>query len=490
MKRLLGKICGCLFAAVLVSLTPAVLAQNLDDILGGFEGESVSDYVSDSDTDAMAEKKLTGSVQISGSYNYREHDAFTGTNYTGLQKLRTRLNLQYDTALPFRSFDTDWQMRAAAYAFYDWAYLIHNRHSYSNDVLNDNEWEAEIQEFWIQGKLAENVDMRVGRQIVNWGRSDSIRVLDVLNPLDSREPGLADIEDLRLPVTMVKTNVYFGDWDLALIAIPETRFSKFPSAGSDFSQPSNPYAPLSPFREKEPQDIRDTSWAAGLTGVFSGWDISFHAARFWRDRPYLNPNFNPLLPFPAFNASTLEHSRITMVGLGGNYTVGSWLFKAELAHTDGIDFTTTTPFNLGVFIPGTGVVPFPNGTVEKQQVDALVGIEYYGFADTTISLEIANHHIVDYQNNFRPLQVYRDTMETALRYTRSLINDRLNITALGMMFGDHGQHGGLVRLSAEYDIRDALVLSGGVIYYDEGNVSPFTFIDKNDRVFAEVKYSF
>ena len=52
---------------------------------------------------------------------------------------------------------------------------------------------------------------KLGRQIVNWGRSDTVRVLDVINPLDNREPGLVDIEDLRLPVTMARVD-YFPKW--------------------------------------------------------------------------------------------------------------------------------------------------------------------------------------------------------------------------------------------------------------------------------------
>ena len=33
---------------------------------------------------------------------------------------------------------------------------------------------------------------------------DNLRVTDVLNPMDLRVPGLTDIDDLRLPVTMIK----------------------------------------------------------------------------------------------------------------------------------------------------------------------------------------------------------------------------------------------------------------------------------------------
>ncbi len=65
--------------------------------------------------------------------------------------------------------------------------------------------------------------------------SDTLRVLDVLNPLDNREPGRADIEDLRRPVTMVKLDWHIGrNWRLTGIAIPEIRFDDLPALGTDF----------------------------------------------------------------------------------------------------------------------------------------------------------------------------------------------------------------------------------------------------------------
>ncbi len=54
---------------------------------------------------------------------------------------------------------------------------------------------------------------KVGRQIVIWGRSESLRVLDVLNPLDNREAGRVDIEDLRRPLAMVRVDAYQKLWD-------------------------------------------------------------------------------------------------------------------------------------------------------------------------------------------------------------------------------------------------------------------------------------
>ena len=81
------------------------------------------------------------------------------------------------------------------------------RSNYTQDVRDDYIWEVDFREVWLQGSVSRSVDAKLGRQIVNWGRSDTVRVLDVLNPLDNREPGLVDIEDLRRPVMMVRVDV-------------------------------------------------------------------------------------------------------------------------------------------------------------------------------------------------------------------------------------------------------------------------------------------
>ena len=57
-----------------------------------------------------------------------------------------------------------------------------------------------------------------------WGKSDNIRVTDVLNPLELREPGLVDLEMIRLPVTMTKLDYYIKGLNLSGIVIHEVRY--------------------------------------------------------------------------------------------------------------------------------------------------------------------------------------------------------------------------------------------------------------------------
>ena len=163
----------------------------MDDILGGFDEEDPTfEVTASSDVAPMGEPRwwdLSGSLEASGSFNYLRHKSATGTNYFGLQRLRGRVNLQLDADL-----SEGWKARLEGWAFYDTAYAIYGRERYTKEVLNDYQFDAQVGEAWIYGSLLDWLDLKVGRQIVIWGRSESLRVLDVLNPLDNREPGRAD----------------------------------------------------------------------------------------------------------------------------------------------------------------------------------------------------------------------------------------------------------------------------------------------------------
>jgi hypothetical protein len=472
-----------------------------EDVFGGFEDDADGEDGEDDSpppTDRFWE--LTGSLSLGGSVNYLKHRAFKEpgetTDYGGLQRLRSRLNLQLDLDLPL-----DWKMRIAGFAFYDWAYLLNGRSNYSDDVLDLYEWEVDFQEFYLQGSPLDDLDLKVGRQVVNWGRSDSLRVLDVLNPLDNREPGLTDIEDIRRPTTMLKADYYLGDWSLSLIAIPELRFDYLPPVGNDFAPVTETIGTVGYFAAPEwkpSASFKNTEWAVRLMGIFSGWDISFHYANHWLNAPYFDPVINVIPPPPpppllppdvSFDGTKTRYSRVQMAGTGANYTLGSWLFKSEFAWVDGTHYTTSEEFDLSTF--GLGVIDVPTGTVRKDRIDFMAGVEYYGFNNTNISLEIANRHIIDYQSNMRPnFGVRENQVETAIRITRSFMNERLDLTVLGIIYGTKAQDGSVVRAEARYDILDGLEAALGMVFYQKGKTPFFQNIARNDRIFFEVKYSF
>jgi hypothetical protein len=443
---------------------------SLDDVLGGFdepssekgELEAVLDGFEEQDaaTATLAEPveaknwNLTGDLTLSTSYNYAHEAPDPGqTDYRGLSRLRSTLGLELDGRI-----SDSWRAHVDGYGFYDLAYAINGRDNYTDEVLDDYQSEIELGEAYLQGSLSQRVDLKLGRQIVVWGKSDNLRVTDVLNPLDLREPGMVDIEDLRLAVAMAKLDYYTSDWNLSTMIIPEVRFSKTPPFGSDF-YPS----PAPPPPEKIPAVALDSiQYAVSANGIFSGWDLSFYAADIYSDQPHL---------FMGSDGLRLKHARISMLGAATNVALGNWLLKAEAAGFSGLQYSN---------LPG----------VEKDRSDILLGMEYSGFDDTTLSLESVRRHVHGFSSAMEQAGYIEDEWQTALRYQGEFLHARLKLVAVATLYGPALDEGGFGRFSAAYDLKDALTVTGGLVLYEDGERPPFVGVGDNDRLFAEIKYSF
>ena len=337
------------------SVAGEVCAQDeaeLDQILSGFEDvqksdEDLEEVIEGFDDDGQREKKkaereeeeilegfdeesaeaerpvprqaylpdllsLDGYFKLASTYNLHHHQApGTDTDWHGLSRLRAKVMLELDA-----KFSDSWQARVAGHGFYDFAYEIQGRDNFTQDVLDENESELELGEVWLLGSITDQLDLKAGRQIVVWGKSDNIRVTDVLNPLDLREPGLTDLENLRLPVTMTKMDYFMWGLNLSAMVIHEVRYNKEPAFGSDFY----------PFPEPPPTNetpntgfnIDNTQLALALNGIFHGWDASLYGAYFYDKTPHFELDSNA--------REKLKHARLKMLGGAFNIASGNWLF--------------------------------------------------------------------------------------------------------------------------------------------------------------------
>jgi len=436
-----------LFLLLLLALSAAASNSNitpeLDEALGGFDEAPTAEATKEAPPAPSRPWKLAGDLILSSSYNFDHSDPAPGeTDHRGFSRLRAKLNLQLEWDI-----SPDWQTHIAGYGFHDFIYGLRDRSDYTDELLDSMESELVLGEAWVRGKLHPKLDLKLGRQIVVWGKSDNLRITDILNPLDARELGLVDIEDLRLPVTMARLDYYWGEWNLSAMAIPEIRFNRNPALGSDFY----PYPTPLPAEKGLHNGGSNTEYALALNGIFSGWDLSLYAARLFDDMPHLENGLR-------------EHSRLTMLGTSTNIALGNWLLKGELAHFRGLEYTP---------LPGK----------KKNRSDLLLGVEYSGFSDTTLSLEIVDRHIHDYNNRLTTEGIEQDEWQTALRYQGEFLHARLKLTALAILFGDPGKGGGSMRAQATYELAEGLNLTGGVVAYDGGDKFPFTAIGDNDRLF-------
>lgn len=432
----------------------------LDEVLEGFDDETVMPEEQDRSPEEQIGLSIDGHMLLGVTVNIAHNAPEQGqTDWRGLSRLTPKLFIEADYALSHR-----WKAVVGANFFYDLAYVLNGRSQYTDEVLDEYEAEAEIRDLYMAGGLTDDLDVKIGRQIVVWGKSDNIRVTDVINPLDMRRPGMTDIEDLRLPVAMTRVDYYKGAWNLTGLALHEHRFNKNPVYGGDF-YPGD--APL-PDEERPDSGLENTEWALALNGIFSGKDISFYWADIYNDQAHVARDDDR--PTAAVH---LVHARLMMVGIAYNHALGNWLLKTEAAWLDGLRYSAT-------------------GNERFSRTDVLIGAEYTGFTETTISLELVNRHINDFDHRLKAAPDYaqEDDFQSVVRFSKDFANNTVHLTVLASTFGPLGRDGAFQRLTLAYDLLDALTLTGGLVLYESGDQYIMEGIGDNDRVFAELKYSF
>ena len=432
------------------------------DDWGGGLGIDVEEDAGDAGGPRRSFWSLDGFLRLDTAYAYQQQEPVgDGPDYRGLSKLRGTVQLELNL-----DFGHRWSALISGQASHDAAYGLKERDRFTDEVLDRYEQEAEFRETYVRGTLLDDLDLKVGRQIVVWGYADQLRVVDVLNPLDNREPGLVDIEDLRLPLTMTRVSYYLGDWSLNAVAVHEIRFNKDPVYNSEFFPFSQPL----PEEEIPPDGGENTEYGLWAQAVLSGWDIAFYWARIFDDTPHVEVELEGFVPKPR-----LVHSRLTMLGSAVRVALGNWLIKGEVARIDGLEFAA-----------------LPDET--RSRWDVLGGLEYSGIRDTTITLEALNRHIVDFDDVLEG--GYDNALENvnqyALSYRGDFLNQTLHAVAVWLAFGETGNRGTVQRYSLTYDVIDALAVTGGVLVFQSGDKANFLLDhgQDSDRVFADVKYSF
>ena len=407
----------------------------------GFDDSGFDDNFSDEliiQTKPPEKGSVYGSVDLESHYNLNNNKNLSSA------KILTDLSAEY-------KMDNDTKISGNLKAYHDFIFDTNNHYSTTPNGYRN---ELNLNELNISGSINSNLDFKIGRQIVVWGKSDSIRITDILNPLDNRTPGLVDIKNLRLGRMMSKLDYYQNSLKISVAVLHENRFSKNPKFGSDFKTSAD-------LPENKPRNnLKNTGIALSLTGEFSGYDFGIYFADTYLDKAYFK---NGVLHFD---------NKSKMLGFAYNQAIDSFLLKTEVAYFDTIKYSGLAD--------------------TKSRIDSLIGVEYTGISDGSISYELSLRKINNYDNiintqfnNFTKQETYQH----ALRFTQAYLNQTLNLTAILGVFGKKGDEGGFARASLDYAIDDKISISGGIIDYIGGS-SMTDPIRGNDRIFTKISYSF
>lgn len=334
--------------------------------------------------------------------------------------------------------------------------------------------EQQIDEAFADLKSDAGWRLKVGRQLVVFGQSEYFQVLDLVNPRDERELGLAELSETRLPVGASRISYVAGRTGLDLVLKQEFRPHRVGAGSSDF----DPYVTIggSDTLARQSQPRVDVSHPDLIVrGFVSGpWgDLSAIAAQVHEPAP-------TLVDFSG-GQLVLGHPAKRVFGAGGNYVVGDWVVKGEWArHTRGrfprrdID---------GQLMAG---IARPEVSATKPLVELMIGTRYSGVSNLTVDTEVLVQRIDRYEAAVADPRTRRVGVMNLMWQGW---HDTLRIETLVSRWWDGGS--GLARFRVEYDATDAWTLHAGYIDYrgsaPNSLLSPFR---NNDRVFAGAAYSF
>ena len=345
------------------------------------------------------------------------------------------------------------------------------------DVEDEDEYHAYIDPREATLNLSfEKFEMRLGRQIVNWEKTDSLRVLDVVNPLDLREFTFDDFENIRIPLWMGNFEYYVtSDYSLQFLIIPDMTFTELAHTGSEFelARAAVPAGLTLNVNDEETPDVNaeHTEYGVRFQGMANGWDFSVNYLYSWNDQPFkekaLNSATGTLTVAPA-------HERLHVIGGSVVNVFFDTVVRLELAAKVGEHFSVDD-------------ATIKDMLVDKTTLEYALAFERDIWSISWL-LQAYQKYILDYEDMIAPdedvttlltLRVAKDlnqeeTLKAELR-TEYRVND-----------GDYH-----VRPELEYAITDAWKATLGADIMGGGDDDTFygQFND-NDRLYASLRYSF
>jgi len=402
-----------------------------------------------------------------------------------LTKLQGTLNLSFDYKL-----SDQWRSKVNANGYVDQAYQINGKENYTQGTLDAYEQEFELRDTYVEGSFSSGWSVKVGRQILAWGQSDSSQINDMANPRDNRELGMVDIEDARIPVGATKIAWVNDGLELDIVALHEFRANKVPGAGSEFDM-------LASARAKGVQIASEqlpTGQDGGMLRLFksfNGGDLAAYYSDTYSDSFYLDLDSVSFVGTGASLSLVPKYSKVKSVGFAANQVFGSMLVKGEIANKQGVvygrkDLATQIG---GLLKQGTAPSLLKSKVTAFETKDlnqVMVGIEYQGLTDVVLSSEVSFDQVKDWHEQLNTAKTGGGSFTSA---SYNALNDTLSTRLIWFhMFNSAGD---VYRINIDYDLMDALNISAGMITYQSpGKTSLLEAYGTNDRLISAIKYSF
>ena len=323
--------------------------------------------------------------------------------------------------------------------------LFAEGYSAREDFRTDGNTRSSMREMYVETRQGD-LDFRVGRQIIAWGRTDRLNPTDNLTPRDARLMA-ADIDEDRFGSLAAKAswNLTAND-SLTLVLLPEFQANKSYSKYTEVIPTAN-----NQWAIKYDQSGKAIDWSVSY---YDGYDLS-----------------------PDLSASYVyEHYRTKVLGMDIATTIGSNRFALESAYTQTQDMNGTNEY------------------IKNPFLYTVIGVEHDFGNNTSGIVQIFNRHVYNYTtptadglyHAIFSSQLDRNQDGISIRIAKKWLNETLETELAGSTLLE--RNGYSLRPRVTYLWSDSIKLLAGYEYYEGNSNTYYGYLKKNNTLFMELRY--
>lgn len=313
-----------------------------------------------------------------------------------------------------------------------------------------------------------SLDMRFGRQIITWGTGDLLFINDVF-PKDyeafySGRP----LEYLKAPVDGFKIGVSSAV-SAEVIAIPTFEPNRLP--GSDRFYLFDPFPSAAErVTEKPGKRLNDTEFAARLYRYIGSADLSLYAYKGFSRMPGMRADAD-------ITTVTIFYPELAVYGASVTGNIISGIGNLEAGYYDSTDDRSGKDPAVE-----NSKLKFMAGYRKEAGTDLTVGVQYY--------MEVMDDYS-DYKGSHPDGFPKEDRIRdyATLRLTKMLLYQTLRLSLFTIYSPSDEDY--LLNPEASYKLTDELSLTvGGNVFGGKDDFTPFGQLEKNDNMYANLRYEF
>jgi len=348
---------------------------------------------------------------------------------------------------------------------FDQTHLFVSLNAIQNGVIEEQTG-IELREAYFD-YVSDSWDMRIGRQIIIWGKADGVRISDIVSPSDLTEFIARDFDDTRIPVDAFKVRFLSDMLNVEFIWLPQFQSGILPKPGTPWAVSPNintdkqvsVEAPVSPDKTLGNGEV-----GLKLSFYLPGIDLSISSF-------YTRMDF--ALAEGLVENDTLHISqrfyRYGFVGFDMSVPLGDFVVRGDMA------------FNINLRHQTANAEYAP---LKRHALNALIGLDWYPGNDWTISGQLSDNYIM---NHHPSLSAEQHSPLITLSLTKMLSHNTIKLSSFSYIGLENNDL--FNRSSVDVALTDELHLIGGVDVF-LGDSGTFGQFQDNSELWVKAKYSF